>query len=179
VDAPPGYSFMLSRQEASPFHYEGYSNQQPRDDLACLVNQGQIGRESAIEIEANHFGAGPGVRRARATADLPRRSENRPSSPPEPAIDAAIRVPRGGDQDAKGVVGPRPMRPRNWWSWASPNCSAFSMSMTVAFGTSTPTSTTRCGEQHLDLADAECRHDLLLFARLQTAVQQAHFHLGQ
>jgi hypothetical protein len=35
---------------------------------------------------------------------------------------------------------PRPMRPRNWCNCASPKCSAFSMSITVAFGTSTPTS---------------------------------------
>ncbi len=37
---------------------------------------------------------------------------------------------------------PRPTRPRSWWSWASPNRSAPSTAMTVASGTSTPTSTT-------------------------------------
>jgi len=37
---------------------------------------------------------------------------------------------------------PRPMRPRSWWSWARPKRSACSMTMTVALGTSTPTSTT-------------------------------------
>ena len=37
---------------------------------------------------------------------------------------------------------PRPTRPRSWWSWASPNRSAPSMTIIVAAGTSTPTSTT-------------------------------------
>ena len=37
---------------------------------------------------------------------------------------------------------PRPMRPRSWCSCAKPNRSAPSMTMTVAFGTSIPTSTT-------------------------------------
>ena len=37
---------------------------------------------------------------------------------------------------------PRPTRPRSWCSCASPNRSAFSMTMTVAFGTFTPTSMT-------------------------------------
>ena len=35
-----------------------------------------------------------------------------------------------------------PTRPLNWWSCESPNLSAFSITITVAFGTSTPTSTT-------------------------------------
>ncbi len=37
---------------------------------------------------------------------------------------------------------PRPTRPRSWWSCERPNRSAFRMSIAVAFGTSTPTSTT-------------------------------------
>ena len=37
---------------------------------------------------------------------------------------------------------PRPTRPRSWWSWARPNRSAPSMTIIVAAGTSTPTSTT-------------------------------------
>jgi len=37
---------------------------------------------------------------------------------------------------------PRPMRPRSWWSWASPNRSACSMTITAAFGMSRPTSIT-------------------------------------
>src|SRR5207244_1400322 len=37
---------------------------------------------------------------------------------------------------------PRPTRPRNWCSCASPKRSAPSIIITVAFGTSTPTSTT-------------------------------------
>ena len=37
---------------------------------------------------------------------------------------------------------PRPTRPRSWCSCASPMRSAFSITMSVAFGTSTPTSIT-------------------------------------
>ena len=37
---------------------------------------------------------------------------------------------------------PRPTRPRSWWSCAMPNRSASSTTMTVALGTSTPTSIT-------------------------------------
>ena len=37
---------------------------------------------------------------------------------------------------------PLPTRPRSWWSCARPKRSAFSITITVAFGTSTPTSTT-------------------------------------
>ena len=37
---------------------------------------------------------------------------------------------------------PRPTRPRSWWSWARPKRSAPSITITVALGTSMPTSTT-------------------------------------
>ncbi|MNL53293.1 hypothetical protein D3C87_1765270 [compost metagenome] len=37
---------------------------------------------------------------------------------------------------------PRPTRPRSWWSWLRPKRSAFSITMTEALGTSTPTSMT-------------------------------------
>ena len=37
---------------------------------------------------------------------------------------------------------PRPTLPRSWWSCESPKRSAFSMTMSAAFGTSTPTSMT-------------------------------------
>ena len=37
---------------------------------------------------------------------------------------------------------PRPTRPRSWWSWAMPKREASRTTMTVAFGTSTPTSIT-------------------------------------
>src|SRR5690349_6013915 len=36
----------------------------------------------------------------------------------------------------------RPIRPRSWWSCESPNRSALSITMSEAFGTSTPTSMT-------------------------------------
>ena len=37
---------------------------------------------------------------------------------------------------------PRPTRPRSWWSWARPKRSAPSTTISVALGTSTPTSIT-------------------------------------
>ena len=37
---------------------------------------------------------------------------------------------------------PRPIRPRSWWSWETPNRSASRITITVALGTSTPTSMT-------------------------------------
>ena len=45
---------------------------------------------------------------------------------------------------------PRPTRPRSWWSWASPKRSAPSMIISVASGTSTPTSTTVVPDQHVE-----------------------------
>ena len=47
-----------------------------------------------------------------------------------------------GDQQAQAGRRPRPMRPRSWWSCETPNRSASMTAMTVAFGTSTPTSMT-------------------------------------
>src|SRR5213595_642544 len=38
--------------------------------------------------------------------------------------------------------GPRPTRPRSWWSWERPKRSACSINISVPFGTSIPTSIT-------------------------------------
>ena len=40
------------------------------------------------------------------------------------------------------AAAPRPTRPRSWCSWASPSRSAFSITIRLALGTSTPTSIT-------------------------------------
>ena len=40
------------------------------------------------------------------------------------------------------ALSPRPTRPRSWWSCAMPNLAASRITITVAFGTSTPTSMT-------------------------------------
>ena len=48
----------------------------------------------------------------------------------------------GVEQKAGRLGGPRPTRPRSWWSWARPKRSACSITMIVAAGTSTPTSIT-------------------------------------
>src|SRR5438552_2405014 len=42
-----------------------------------------------------------------------------------------------GDEDAEALPVPRPTRPRSWWSWASPNRSAPSITIIVASATST------------------------------------------
>ena len=54
-----------------------------------------------------------------------------------------------------------------------PNRSASSITMTVASGTSTPTSITVVATSTCDLARPEGGHDRLLLGRLQLAVQQA------
>ena len=59
----------------------------------------------------------------------------------EPGLgDLVGRVARRGRRTTR--PSPRPTRPRSWWSWASPNRSAPSMTIIVASGTSTPTSIT-------------------------------------
>jgi len=66
----------------------------------------------------------------------------------EPSVVSANAFRRGaasGASDSKMqwlAAAPRPTRPRSWCSCASPNRSACSISMTVAFGTSIPTSIT-------------------------------------
>ena len=75
--------------------------------------------------------------RARPARTRPgaRASASRRSSPPSVGSDDSNR--KQYDWSA-----PRPTRPRSWWSCASPNRSAFSTTIAVAFGMSMPTSIT-------------------------------------
>ncbi len=92
--------------------------------------------------------AGLGDRRARrppcaAAGRAARARSRRPSRRPRPAAPARAspwaRRTRAGRAPA---CPPRPTRPRSWCSWDTPNRSASITTMTVAFGTSTPTSMT-------------------------------------
>src|SRR5439155_2348683 len=79
--------------------------------------------------------------------------------------------------------------PRSWCSCDRPNRSACSISISVAFGTSTPTSMTdvhqrcvrhidadfddRCGHEQIQVAGAKSVHDLVFDGVVEPAVQQA------
>ena len=67
---------------------------------------------------------------------------------------------------------PRPTRPRSWCSCDRPNRSACSTTITVAFGTSTPTSTTVVETSTSNSPRANARHHAFLLVRLHPAVQQ-------
>ena len=69
---------------------------------------------------------------------------------------------------------PRPTRPRSWCSWASPNRSACSTTITVAFGTSMPTSMTVVDTRTCTSPAGERPHHAVLLLRPQPAVQQRH-----
>ena len=77
---------------------------------------------------------------------------------------------------------PRPTRPRSWCSWARPKRSACSITMIVAAGTSTPTSTTVVATSTASRALGELGHHPVLLGRRQLAVHQADLgaeHLPQ
>ena len=74
---------------------------------------------------------------------------------------------------------PRPTRPRSWWSWASPNRSAPSMTIIVAAGTSTPDLDDRRPDQHVQLAVAEPGHLGVALGRLEPAVDHARPGAGR
>ena len=68
---------------------------------------------------------------------------------------------------------PRPTRPRSWCSWARPKRSACSITITVASGTSTPTSITVVATRIDSRPVGEGRHRRLALGALQAAVHQA------
>ena len=68
---------------------------------------------------------------------------------------------------------PRPTRPRSWWSCASPKRSASWTIITVAFGTSTPTSITVVATRTSSSRALKRRHQLPPLGRLQPPVQAA------
>ena len=67
---------------------------------------------------------------------------------------------------------PRPTRPRSWCSCDRPKRSACSISITDAFGTSTPTSTTVVETSIWISPRDEGAHHAVLLVRLHPAVQQ-------
>ena len=85
-----------------------------------------------------------GSRPGRAAADPPRRCGSRrwsrASGPAAPG--RLAQVPGRGAAGRRSCPRPRPTRPRSWWSWARPKRSAPSTIISVALGTSTPTSIT-------------------------------------
>jgi hypothetical protein len=74
---------------------------------------------------------------------------------------------------------PRPTRPRSWCSCAKPSRSAFSMIISEAFGTSTPTSITVVATSRSMLAVLERAHGRLLLGGLHPAVHQADAGIRQ
>ena len=107
-------------------------------EIVCQLARasGRASRTAGCRTRCPHRAAGGPRRRAR----------NRRSC--EPSRRCAPSPHRFSSSDSSKstqvtrVNAPRPIRPRSWWSWARPNRSAFSTSITVALGTSTPTSTT-------------------------------------
>ena len=82
----------------------------------------------------------PGPRSARSRSASTKPSPSRPSPSAAPCASSLSGVWYSSTQVAASA--PRPTRPRSWWSCDSPKRSACSTTITVAFGTSTPTSTT-------------------------------------
>ena len=74
---------------------------------------------------------------------------------------------------------PRPTRPRSWCSWAMPKRSASRITITVAFGTSTPTSMTVVATSTSSVAGAEGGHRRLLLGRRHPPVQQPEAQPGE
>ena len=70
------------------------------------------------------------------------------------------------------MCAPRPTRPRSWCSCERPKRSACSITITVALGTSTPTSIDRRRDEDVELAAHERAHDAILGVLLQPSVQQ-------
>ena len=68
---------------------------------------------------------------------------------------------------------PRPTRPRSWWSWARPKRSASSTIISVALGTSTPTSITVVATSTASSPRWKARHHRVLLRPLHPAVDEA------
>ena len=107
--------------------------------------------------------------RRRAAAGPPRRCGSRRRS----RAGCSSRALRGLAERRPGRAGgrssaavPRPTRPRSWCSWARPKRSACSITITVAAGTSTPTSITVVATRSCELARGESGHRPVLLRRL-------------
>ena len=82
------------------------------------------------------------------------------------------RAPGGPTAGSCERCSPRPTRPRSWCSWEIPKRSAFSTSITVAFGTSMPTSITVVATSTSASPEANSAIAALLLARAHLPVQQ-------
>ena len=74
---------------------------------------------------------------------------------------------------------PRPTRPRSWCSWETPKRSAPSISITVAFGTSIPTSITVVATSTSVSPGGEGRHRRRLLGRVHLPVEQPDPEVAQ
>ena len=74
---------------------------------------------------------------------------------------------------------PRPTRPRSWWSCARPKRSASCTIITVAFGTSTPTSITVVATSTSSSPRLEPRHELAPVGGLELPVQAADAEVAE
>ena len=74
---------------------------------------------------------------------------------------------------------PRPTRPRSWCSWARPNRSASSITITLAFGTSMPDLDHGRGDEQVHLAGREGRHRRVAQVGLLLAVHDPDAQLRE
>jgi hypothetical protein len=103
---------------------QALGRRQPEGLLARLAGAEQFARAAQLQVALGDQEAVGGVAHQRQ---------------PRPR---GLAQPIAAQQDAVRLPPPRPTRPRSWWSWASPNRSACSITISVALGTSTPTSIT-------------------------------------
>ena len=116
----------------------------PLRDLARLEHVRDVARQPAeLEVADPGLALAEHLARSRGSRGRARRAGTRRSTPPSPPSAPRRRASTG---PRTGSTTPRPHRdrrgPRSWWSCESPNRSASSTIITVAFGTSTPTSMT-------------------------------------
>ena len=112
-------------------------------------------------------GAGPtgGCRPARPRCAARGRSRRAGSRRRARRARAAAPPPAGRRGSRRSACSPRPTRPRSWCSWEIPKRSAFSISITVALGTSMPDLDHGRRDEHVAAPGGERRHRLLLLAR--------------
>ena len=112
------------------------------------------------------------------------RSRRASSKPSVVAATAASRVSAGSAsvpvtrRQSPGRP-PRPIRPRSWCSWETPNRSASMTTMTLAFGTSTPDLDDGRRDEDVGLAPLEARHDGVLVLGGHPPVQHLDGEAGE
>ena len=111
--------------------------QRPR----ALEQLGVLGQARDLELRRSRTGACRPARPPCAARGRSRPGGSRRRARPARAA-APSRAPAGRPGSSCARCSPRPTRPRSWCSWEIPKRSAFSISITVALGTSMPTSIT-------------------------------------